>query len=404
MLETASSRWPGDANIWNLLGIADGELHRNAKARAAFEHGLRLAPEAVSLYENLGLLFYRDRDYKDAEKNLARAVALGSEKPGVRFSLAASRLRTGETQRALAELKALQPQLGKRAVYWDERGRAELQQNPAAAEKSFQQALALQPGEAAALNGAASAAERQHNDEKALSYLIKAREAHPDDVHTLAHFGAVCIRRDLGVNAVDALKKAHRLDPSSSSILFLLARANVSLSNWQTAYRLFSEYSKRVPSYAPAYYAMGWIDTKLDRADDARKQLQHSLELDPKLTGARYTLAQVELDNGDLDKARVLLTEVLKEDPQHAKANLAMGGLLLRKGDVAGAESYLKRAVKADPDLAAAHYKLALLYSRKHETKKAESERAVAEGLNAKAKQISKTQLKLILPKGALEQ
>ncbi|MGH6879161.1 MAG: hypothetical protein ACREHV_17515, partial [Rhizomicrobium sp.] len=108
-------------------------MHRNAAARAAFEHGLKIAPGAAALYENLGLLFYRERDYKSAKEFLARAVALGSEKPGVRFSLAASRLRTGEPRRALDELVELEPQFGKLAAYWDERGRAEMLKDPAAA-------------------------------------------------------------------------------------------------------------------------------------------------------------------------------------------------------------------------------------------------------------------------------
>lgn len=398
MLQTAVSRWPDRADLWNLLGIARSELHQDAQARAAFEHGLQIAPRAVALYENLGLLFYRKRNYRGAKKALAQAVALGSEKSSVRFSLASSLLRTGDASRALEELKQLEPEYGKLAAYWDERGRAELLTDPVAAEQSFSRALALRPGDLAALNGAAAAAERRHQDEEALSYLIKAREAHPNDVRTLAHFGSVCIRRDLGVDAVDALKKAHQLDPSSSSILFLLARANVSLSNWQTAYNLFHTYSERVPNYAPTYFAMGWIDTKLNRLDDARRLLRHALALDPKLEDARYTLAQVELDDGDLDRAHRLLAEVLRADPHHAKANLAMGDVFFRQGKLSDAERYLKNAVRDDPDLAAAHYKLSLLYFRRHNTKQADAERVIAARLNAKTKKASRTQLKLVLP------
>ncbi len=161
LIEPTLRQQPNNPELWNLLGIAETELHKSDAARSAFEHGLRLAPDSVSLHENLGLLFYREEDYANAKKFLSGAVALGSDKPGVLFSLAAARLRTGETQRALADLKLLETPLANIAAYWDERGRAESLENPVAAEKSFSRALELQPDDVTALNGAASAAERQ---------------------------------------------------------------------------------------------------------------------------------------------------------------------------------------------------------------------------------------------------
>jgi tetratricopeptide (TPR) repeat protein len=397
-LERALTINSRDPNLWNLLGIAEGELHDIPGARSAFEHGLRLAPDSLSLHENLGLLFFRNGNYPDAKRVLAQALSLGSTNTGVRFSLASAELRTGEPERALSNFRSLEQPLGGLAAYWDERGRAESVSHPADAEKSFSRALELQPDDLVALNGAASAAERQGLDEKALAYLIRARQSHPADVVTLTHFGAVCIRRDLGLDAVDALNKAHQLDRNNNSTLFLLARANISLTNWQAAYDLFSEFVKRVPNYAPAYYAMGWIDTKLDRTDDARRQLQHALQLDSKLIGARFELAELELSNGDLQAAQAALKVVLEQEPKHAKANLAMGDLLMRTGKLDQAKSYLQTAVQSDPALAAAHYKLAMLYLREHDPQHADSEKAIAAKLNAAADQASKTQLKLILP------
>lgn len=404
LIEPALKKQPNNPELWNLLGIAKTELRQSAAARSAFERGLRLAPNSVSLHENLGLLFYREGDYPKAKKFLSDSVALGSDKPGVLFSLAAARLRTGETQRALADLRSLETPLANVSAYWDERGRAESLENSVAAEKSFARALELQPDDVTALNGAASAAERQNLDEKALSYLIKARQVHPDDVLTLAHFGSVCIHRDLGLDALDALTRAHRLAPSNNSVLFLLARANVSLSNWQAAHDLFSEFSKRVPAYAPAYYARGWVDVKLDRTADARLQFQHCLQLDSRFTDARFELAQLELNDGNLEIAHRLLVTVLQEKPHDAKATLAMGDLLMRQGDLRGAETYLQTAVRQAPKLAAAHYKLSMLYFRTHRAKEAESEKTIAAQLNTEASRASKTQLKLILPQSDLAQ
>jgi tetratricopeptide (TPR) repeat protein len=401
VLEQELRRYPKDIELWNLLGIAETELNQRDSAKSAFEHGLALAQDSVSLNENIGLLFFREAEYENAKKYLRRAVKVGSRKPGVLFSLAAARLRTGEQSEALADLHSLEAALGNVSDYWEERGRAELVKDPARAEASFNRALELKPDSITALNGAAAAAEKHNLDEKALAYLIRARAVDPDDVTTLAHFGEVCIRRDLGPDAQAALAKAHQLDPMNDSVLYLLARANIALQNWQTAYDLFKELSARVPTFAPAYYAMGWLDVRLNRVDDARRQLEKTLSLAPGLTGARYELAQLALDNGELDSAEKLLEDILRRNPDDAKANMTMGDITMRKGHPDEAQMFFEKAIRHDPKLAAAHYKLSLLYFRKHEAEQAEREKTIAANLNAEANRASKTQLRLVLPETA---
>jgi len=389
---------PKNIELWNLLGIAETELRRPESAERAFKQGLAIAPRSVSLNENVGLLFYRQGDYRSAKQYLQTAAELGSQNPGVRFSLAASRLRTGEEAEALAELKALEPALRGVSDYWEERGRAELPNDAVRAESSFNRALDLKPDSLVALNGAAEAAEKQGLDEKALAYLIRARSTAPDDVPTLTHFGEVCIRRDLGPDARDALAKAHRLQPSNNSALYYLARANIALENWQMAYELFNELSKRVPTFAPAFYAMGWLDVKLNRVDDARVQLEHALALSPSLSGARYELAKLDLDSGDIEAAEKLLAIVLNQNPNDAKANMTMGDIMERKRQTDAAQVFFEKAIRQDPNLAAAHYKLSMIYFRKHQTEQAEREKNIAATLTAKQNRASKTQLRLVLP------
>ncbi len=397
-LETVLRIFPKAVELWNLLGIADTELHHGEAAKKAFERGLQIAPDSVSLNENIGLLFFRQAGYGSAKTYLQRAIDLGSQNPGVRFSLAAAELRTGQQAIAAKELDRLEAPLGGMSGYWAERGTAELLQDDPTAEASFARALELDPQSLTGLNGAASAAEKQGLDEKALAFLIDARKSHPDDVPTLLHFGTVCLRRDLGMDALDAAQKAYRLQPGNIYALFLLAQANISQQNWQQAYDLFARFSKRMPSYAPAYYAMGWVDTKLDRIEDARRQLERCLTLDPDLFDARAQLAQLHLDNGELDVAQQLFEKVLQQDPHNAKANSGMGALLLRRGKLDQAQRCLEAAITADPKDGAAHYKLSQVLLRKHDTERANKERSLALALNSEAQRARKTPLKLAMP------
>ncbi len=295
----------------------------------------------------------------------------------------------------------MEPALSGTVDYWVERGNAELANSDAHAGDSFQRALDLDSGNLEALNGAASAAEKQGLDEKALSYLIKARESHPNDVPTLLHFGTVCLRRDLGMDALDAAKKAYALQPANNYAVFLLARANISQQKWQEAYDLFEQLAKRMNRYAPAYYAMGWLDIKLDRNEEARRQLQRALAIDPGLFDARAELAQIYLDNGELDTAEQSFAKVLQQDPKNAKANSGMGALMLRRGKLEAAQRYLEAAIATDPKDGAAHYKLSQVLLREHDNARAAKERSLGLALNAEATRTSKTPLRLAVPDGS---
>ncbi len=372
-------------------------------AQDAFTHGLQLAPASTALNENAGLLFFREGKYTEAKKLLRRATQLGSQKPGVLFSLAAAQLRTGEQPAALEGLKELEPALSQVPQYWEERGRAELGVDPLLAEKSFERALDLSPSDLTALDGAAAAAERQGLEEKSLAYLIRARAADPDNVSILMHFATVCIKRDLGPDAIEALQRARRLESTNFGAIYLLARANISVQNWQAAYDLFRQFAERYPDFAPAYHALGWLDLRLNQPADARKQLEECLRLSPSLSDARYELAQLEYDDGNMKAAEKSLSTVLLRDPHHAKAETLMSDILLRQGDLASAQKYLESATRDDPKLAAAHYKLSLIYAREHELEKSRREKDKAAELIAAEKQASKTQLKLVLPETAGE-
>jgi tetratricopeptide (TPR) repeat protein len=120
---------------------------------------------------------------------------------------------------------------------------------------------------------------------------------------------------------------------------------------------------------------MGWLDLKLNRVDDARVQLEHSLALSPALSGARYERAKLDLGSGDIDAAEKLLAIVLRQNPNDAKAIMTMGDIMERKRQTDAAQAFFERAIRQDPNLAAAHYKLSMMYFRKHETEQAEREK-----------------------------
>lgn len=96
----------------------------------------------------------------------------------------------------------------------------------------------------------------------------------------------------------------------------------------------------------------------LKLAKEAKKALEHALELDPRaLAGSAYTSLgslyyQVPgwpIGFGDDRKARELLDKALAINPDGIDPNYFLGDFLYRKGDYEGARAALARALKAAP-------------------------------------------------------
>jgi tetratricopeptide (TPR) repeat protein len=93
-------------------------------------------------------------------------------------------------------------------------------------------------------------------------------------------------------------------------------------------------------------------------AKEAKKALEHALELDPgALAGSAYTSLgslyyQVPgwpIGFGDDRKARELLDQALAINPKGIDPNFFLGDFLYRKGDYEGARAALARALEAAP-------------------------------------------------------
>lgn len=404
--ETASSAIKTDAtnpDLWNFLGIARTELGQTEAARKAFERGLQLQPGSISINENLGLLYFRTADYRKAKTVLHDAIRFGSQNPAVRYSLVAAQLRTGEAALARKQLLSLEASLQNSADYWEERGRAEVSFGDAAAESDFLRATSLEPAKISAWNGAATAAERQGLDEKALAHLIQARSAAPEDPATLIHFANICIRRDLGPDAREAVEKVLARDPKNSEALFLLGRAYISTQDWQKALDRFGQFMVLRPDYAPAYYAMGWVNLQINKRDEARKDFKEALRLNPKYPDARYEWSQMDFDDGNVNAAANSLAALLRDAPSHVRAHLAFGDLLLRQDQTAQAADRFRRALQLDPKSSVAHYKLANALARLGQSEEAARERTVAAALISESKKTGRTQLRLVLPEKGMQ-
>lgn len=266
------------------------------------------------------------------------------------------------------------------------------------AEKYSLLALATDPNCTACDMTLATIAERQGITEKALSYLVQAKQREPQSPEVLFEFGKVCLLRNLLDDAVPALEKAVELEPDRDPYVYLLASAHVGKGNLPKAAALIGGLVRKHPRDATLNYAIGAVYYLEAKYSEAEASLKTSLAIQPDQVAASYYLALTYDALSQDEKAVGLLRDLTRQHQDHAPSVLELGTILSREGQYAEAEHELKRAVLLEPDSAKAHYSLGVVLRRLGKTDEAEQEFAESRKLHDQQESQSHMHMRLLLP------
>ena len=105
-----------------------------------------------------------------------------------------------------------------------------------------------------------------------------------------------------------------------------------------------------------------------EQFENARRQLNHCLEIDSANFEARYQLGLSYKAQGEIERAVGFLEEVIRQVPNYAPALRDLGALYLQKGAEPKARELLERAVSLSPQDADTHFQLSRLYNQMGES------------------------------------
>ncbi len=230
------------------------------------------------------------------------------------------------------------------------------------AEQNFQLAASLSPACVPCYMGVADVAERQGNSEKALAYLLKAKQLDPDNPEILFEFGKVCLKRNLIEDALATLGKAASLKPENNRYVYVFGSANVGRGNLPKAASLFGELLEKHPEDPVLNYAVGTVYYLQGKYPEAESSLKKSLEEQPNQVASAYYLSLTYSHLGQNEQAEALLRSLIKSHPQYAPSYVKLGTILAVEHRYAEAEVNLERAISLDSESGEANYQLYLLF------------------------------------------
>ena len=129
------------------------------------------------------------------------------------------------------------------------------------------------------------------------------------------------------------------------------------------ALKQLEEAIKIEPGYAGARNNLGVLMYDLKRFDEAEKEYREAIKIKPDYAGAHNNLGNLLRDLNRFDEAEKEWREAIKIKPDFAEAHKNLGVLLRDLNRFDEAEKEWREAIKAKPDFAIAHANLGILLS-----------------------------------------
>ena len=136
------------------------------------------------------------------------------------------------------------------------------------------------------------------------------------------------------------------------SELYERASRNLKAGDARGAEALYREIVAKYPRDPDGYEALGACLFFQDKYPEARKEYQHSIELNPRSVGALYGLGCVGYEQARSAEAKDYLERALALDPGNGLCHRVLGSVYEQMGDTPRALLHYERAVALDPSIA----------------------------------------------------
>lgn len=133
---------------------------------------------------------------------------------------------------------------------------------------------------------------------------------------------------------------------------------------WESKISMWEDVVGKSPSLVYPRNNLGIAYVEAGRIDDAMRQFEAALAIEPDHATAQSNLGVLYAQRGRLDEAMLAFRAALRSDPELADAQNNLGLVYLAKGAFGEAEQSFRAAMRIDPGYAKAHYNLGVLFER----------------------------------------
>ncbi len=308
-----------------------------AKAIERYQQILNVAPRLLQAYNNLGLLYYQQRDYAQAEAILEKGIKLD---PGA-VTMAAL---LGSTEYAMDKYAQARPHL--------------------------EVAVKGNPGDdfARALYGRVLFKLKDYEEAVAQFHVLVTHN--PNDQDAWYQLG----QAHLQLSEI-ALRRVGEIDPNSALSQQVAGEIMQDMGNSDGAMVAYKKAVEIAPHQPGTHEHLGGAYWAMGKWDSARSEFQTELENDPQNCQVRWKMANCLLNmHESREQALKELDTAIDQCPDLIQARVDRARTLIDSGKADAAISDLELAEKRDPQEPTIHFYLANAYRSQGRTADAHNE------------------------------
>src|SRR5208337_2209460 len=240
------------------------------------------------------------------------------------------------------------------------------QNQPAEAQKAFQQALDQDPNSTDALGGVLNVDLLQKQPERAIATAKAELAKYPRNAGFHIMLGVLLVEQKKDLAGAEAeFKQASDLDHQNSEALVKLGMVQNALGNPDEALQTYLNGAKINPREIAFYQLAGGIYESKQDWDHAKQQYQKVLEVQRDNPLASNNLAYVMLqEGGNVDVAFAMAQTAREKAPDNPSVADTLGWAFYHKHVYTSAINLFKEAVKKEPNSVLFNYHLGLAYAK----------------------------------------
>jgi tetratricopeptide (TPR) repeat protein len=367
LLQTALQKFPNDAQLWTMQGVAYAGKGQNKEALTSFRRALKIFPDNVPALQGTAQIDY-DTGSAEGIPVIEHLLRLRPNDLTSHAMLAVLEFQQGQCLKAVPHFEKAGPLFESQlpGLHAYATCLVKLKRFEAAA-NALQKALVLNPNDARERQVLSSVQLIAKQPQAAIATLDPLLSAAPD-AQTLELASAAYEDVHDTEKAVDALRRGILLDPQNVQLYVDFAAISATHQSFQVGINVVNDGINLQPNAAPLYFARGVLYVQLAEYEKAQADFDKAYDLDPSqsLSIAAQGLAAVQ--QNDLAGALTGVQEKLTRKPADPILLYLQADILAQQGVEPGSSEFesalrsAKKAVILRPTLEPAHSVLGKLY------------------------------------------
>ena len=146
--------------------------------------------------------------------------------------------------------------------------------------------------------------------------------------------------------------------------LYTKSKSQFDAQQYETSFKLLKQALQMDPTYAKAYFGLGYLYNVFSLEDASVRMYEMSLRFDPEQAASMNNLGMIYYRAGNYEDALYSLKKAVEADPRNGDYHYNLGNVLEDSGKSAEALSCFEKAVSLKPKEAVYFNDLALCYEK----------------------------------------